>query len=60
MFLEKNHNPHPPPPLKLNGRSLIEFNTKDEKIVKFDDEKIEKSEKTKHLGMLEMEQILWI
>ena len=31
---------------------LIAYNTKDEKIVKFGDEKIEKNEKTKHLGIV--------
>jgi hypothetical protein len=31
---------------------LIVYNTKDEKIVKFGDKKIEKIEKTKHLGIV--------
>jgi hypothetical protein len=40
--------------VKINPEKsdLIAYNAKDEKIVKFGDEKIEKSEKTKHLGIV--------
>ena len=40
--------------VKINPEKsdLIAYNAKDEKIVKFGDEKIEKSEKRKHLGIV--------